>query len=377
MNSRLGRRLATFGVAVAMLSACGGAGTASTEPEGSTAASAGSSGDAAAWEPEFVDGVLQPLPDGFPSEPLTLLVVDEAGSQDGIYARHMQSALEDISPVRVNVVDRPDFGTYGSYEALVWMQEQPGGDEGYISAVLVDPGTTMDLLNTPVGEELGVDITSLNRVILTEQVPYAFYTRKDAPWGDSMEEFVAYAQEHPGELTFVGRGPGSGVDIGMADYLDRLGIEVETVVGGSFEEIAAAVAAGEGDFSMAGTQVVAQFYEDDQVEVLAVTGDAEATEPWTGVPRVQDITGQEEDPWGRNVGFYTTPETPDLHRDWLFELMKAATESEGFIADRTAIPGLKVVAVPHDEFEALAQSAYDIAYPLLEEQGLLDPSVQE
>jgi tripartite-type tricarboxylate transporter receptor subunit TctC len=319
---------------------------------------------------------LAPLADGFPNQPLTLLVIDEAGSQDGIYAREVQRAIRDISPVRVNVVDRPDFGTYGSYDALKWMQEQPGGKDGYINAVVVDPGTTMDLLNTPVTKELGVDIASLNRVIATEQQPYGFYTRKGAPWGSDMDAFVEYAKAHPGELTFVGRGPGSGVDIGMADYMSRLGITYKTVVGGSFQEIASAVAAGDGDFSMAGTDVVRQFHSDGRVEVLALTLGATPTAPWADAARMRDVTGQEVDPWGRNVGLFTTPETPVEHREWLYRLFKLATEQDSFKQARGAIPGNQVVALNHDEFQAVAQQAYDIALPLLDKLGQLDPSVK-
>jgi hypothetical protein len=33
-----------------------------------------------AWTPQFVDGKLQPLPDGFPNQAISLVVLDEAGS---------------------------------------------------------------------------------------------------------------------------------------------------------------------------------------------------------------------------------------------------------------------------------------------------------
>ena len=38
---------------------------------------------AADWKPVFKDGKLQPLPDGFPNKPITLLNGDEAGV-DGV-----------------------------------------------------------------------------------------------------------------------------------------------------------------------------------------------------------------------------------------------------------------------------------------------------
>ena len=36
------------------------------------------------WEPQYADGELQPLPDGFPDRPIVLINTDDAGSPDGI-----------------------------------------------------------------------------------------------------------------------------------------------------------------------------------------------------------------------------------------------------------------------------------------------------
>ncbi|MPZ15434.1 MAG: hypothetical protein GEU73_13610 [Chloroflexi bacterium] len=55
----------------------------------------------AAGSEEFVweDGVLQPLEDGFPDREITLVVVDDPGTRDALYAVDMAEALSDISPV--------------------------------------------------------------------------------------------------------------------------------------------------------------------------------------------------------------------------------------------------------------------------------------
>ena len=65
-------------------------------------------------EPVFENGKLLPLADGFPDRPITLVNVDDPGTRDGIYARSLQEALRDISPVEVLVSDEPapSFGTF-------------------------------------------------------------------------------------------------------------------------------------------------------------------------------------------------------------------------------------------------------------------------
>src|SRR5688572_29982543 len=104
---------------------------ASDAPSGSAGASesAGASGSAGASEPASacnitVDGTtLQPLEDGFPDQPITIISIDDPGAPDGIYALTMKAAIEEngIIDQRIIVEDRPDFGTYGTWEGLEYM----------------------------------------------------------------------------------------------------------------------------------------------------------------------------------------------------------------------------------------------------------------
>jgi hypothetical protein len=68
---------------------------------------------AQAWEPEFKDGVLQPLPDGFPSEDLTLIVADDATSAEGILMQNLVETAAQYSPVGIRAEAREDFEAFG------------------------------------------------------------------------------------------------------------------------------------------------------------------------------------------------------------------------------------------------------------------------
>ena len=81
------------------------------------------------------EGVLQPLESGFPNQPITILVVDDPGSDDSIYASQLQVQLQKRSPVRINVEHRGDFSNFGTWEALAWVIDQEGGMEGYIPLI--------------------------------------------------------------------------------------------------------------------------------------------------------------------------------------------------------------------------------------------------
>ena len=56
---------------------------------GATGALAAGSASAQDWKPEFVDGKLQPLADGFPGEDITLIVADSASSAEGILMQNL------------------------------------------------------------------------------------------------------------------------------------------------------------------------------------------------------------------------------------------------------------------------------------------------
>lgn len=327
------------------------------------------SGALAQWNPEFADGVLQPLPDGFPSESIKLLVLDEPGSSDGVYARDMQSALRDISPVPIEVVDRGDVGTYPTWEALQWTLDQPGGEEGYYPLIFVLPGTVLDLLTVPIENDLGMSVADLNIINVTEVTPYVVTSRKDAPWGDSFEELVNYAKEHPGEVKYLSRSPGSGGYTALERYMELKGMTVDTRVGGSHNEIQSALGAGVADIGITQIETALTHWEAGRIEILLMTGDNRAGPPWEDVPSAGDL-GMAGEPWAQNRGFAVASAVPDTHRDWLFELFKAGAEAEEFQEARKRLPGNTLVMLDHDAGMKMADQLLEISEPIIRRLGI-------
>jgi tripartite-type tricarboxylate transporter receptor subunit TctC len=339
----------------------------------------GGGGDVAPEDekPVFKDGQLQPLSDGFPSSPLSFVVVDEPGSDDGMYARSLAEAAKDISPVDIRVLDRPEFGaTYGAWEALDWMADQRGGDQGYLSAVVTLPGSTIDLLSTPVAEDLGVSMESMNTVLLTESVPYIIVTRTGAPWGSSFEEMLAYATDHPGEVRYISRGPGAGPDLAMNNYSDIAGVSYNTSVGGSHAEMLTALGAGAGDIAVTLPGAASPFIQDGTVQLMTCTGDQNpcAANWGTEVPNAASVVGGiDNDPWGSNRGMVTAADVPESHRLWLEALVDAASDEQSFIDARSSIPGVGLSKRNKAEALDLQKTAYGIAYDILDKLGQLTP----
>lgn len=355
-------------ISVVVVTGCAADDGASGGASASADGSAPESTTPVAWEPEFVDGVLQPLPDGFPSQDITLLQNDEPSSADGLYVRAFQQALADISPVPIRILDQPG-GHFGSWEGLKFAEEEPGGAEGHMPVVSSFIGGSLDFLVEPIEQDLGLTFEQVpdEVVIATEKVPFILITRADAPWAN-WDEMVEYGKANPGELRYITQGPGSGIDIAMQSLMTNAGgLEVNAIPLGDSVEIVTAVAAGEGDFAMMPVDPVIGQWEAGRVRVLMVVGE-EAPEPWTDA----DTTGSlgMDEPWGSVRGFLVPASTPDLHRQWLFELFKAGSEQSAY-TDRIAnTPGALALTFGPDEIMNEINTALEKAEPIIRELGI-------
>lgn len=385
------RTLALTSAAVIALSGCSSAASPTVAPSDPGSSTAPTDSPVAGCEITVgADGKLAPLADGFPSKPLTLISIDDPGAPDGIYALTLKAAIEDnkIIDQRLVVQDRPDFGTYGTWEGLEYINKDAQGKDGYIMAIATIPGAIVDLLATDVVTKIGADIEKLNVIWSTEYVPYVMTSRKDAPWGNDVAAMIKYAQENPGKLKYISRGPGSGLDLAFSNYSQiaakqagmaagEEGIPVEEIIGGSHAEINAVLGAGEGDIAMTLSDVGKQFYDDGRVEVLTFSGNAPAPAPFT-VKTMKEHFGPEllpSDPWGQNRTIFTGTDVPDCHYQWLAKLVELGVSTEQFKQQRLTVPGLTLQTLSREEMWELAKNAYNAACPILKAAELIDASV--
>src|SRR5688572_15186561 len=112
-----------------------------------------------AQETKLVDGKLPVLANGFPKRPIILLVVDEPGSTDSVFASQIAEAASKISPQPVLVEHRIDFTTFGTWEALAWVRDQGKiASDGYLNYIYTLPDAMIDLLAVDIKSQVGVDI---------------------------------------------------------------------------------------------------------------------------------------------------------------------------------------------------------------------------
>ena len=340
------------------------------------------------------DGSIEPLADGFPDQPFTIVSADDPGASDGIYGLAIKEAVDrlGITDQRVTVVDRPDLGAqYGTWEALRFIGDQPGGDEGYVLAVGTVPGSTTDLIQTDVMENYGMDVESLNVLITSEHIPYVLVSKKDAPWGSSYEELIQYGLDHPDEqLRYISRGPGAGVDLAFTHYSmiaaqqaglpeGEVAIPVEFIVGGSHQEINATVGAGEGDITNTIMETGIQFADDGATVILLFGGNAPAPEAYSDVPTAREVFGDDlpNDPWGQNRFLFAAEGIDDCHHEWLVTMMEQVMADPEYQENRLGIPGLALTDVDREGTWEMARVAFDAACEILLQQDLVHETVIE
>ena len=230
------------------------------------------------------------------------IVVDDPGTTDSIYATALVKAAEGKSPVPIKIDHRPEFSTWSTWEAQNWLITQgEAGNDGSQMIVFVAPGMLTDLVVNDMKTEAGVDLSDVNPVILTEQLPYFIHQRSDVPWGDTLDDLVKYAKANPGTVRYISGGPGAGQDAAMQWYMDKLGFTVKEIIGGNSGERALAVASGDGDVTVSPPDTILPHFEGGKLDVLMMSGSGKAPAPWEGVPDLARISASRTTPGARSA----------------------------------------------------------------------------
>jgi tripartite-type tricarboxylate transporter receptor subunit TctC len=305
------------------------------------------------------------LPDGFPDEPLTIMTAFEPGAPDGVYARVMQQALQDLSPVGVQIEERP-MGPMIQFAALDFLNQQPGGTDGYWSVVAAMTGFGLKVITEPVTPELDLTLDDVSALIATEVIPFALITRTDAPW-ETYEEFVAHAQENPGEARYISWVVGNQLDIAMErlQVLDEF--SVNKIPLSDLSQVPLTVAAGEGDVAVVAASAALPLVESGDVRPLLVIGSDTQPPGWEDVPTDRDL-GYEE-PWSSIRGLLVHQDVPEERKQWLYELFSAAADSDAYQA-RIESEGAEFVKLGSDEVLDIIRTTVESAEPIVRDLGL-------
>lgn len=324
------------------------------------------------WVPVYSDaGVLQPLPNGFPSKPIRVISRDAPGQRNYILTRNLMDGIGslNLSPVGLSVVDRPRT-PHSTFDSILEMQEDEDCRLGYCLTIVSVGGAATTLHAEPIQDITGHTIDDLVLIGAFELWPYIMVQRKDAPWGPTLAGMIEYGRANPGALVYTSNQVGSGNDIAAEWFLDQFGITVTKIPTAGNQESVNPIAAGESDFTLAQANIAQDNWEAGVVDITMVTGDS-VPEPWANDPNVVTSVSLTDDPgFGLLLGWAVAPEVPELHRQWLFELFRAGSEAEIYATRADRIAGISMLQWEPAFTTEYARTYYDMTESIFRRLGL-------
>lgn len=197
----------------------------------------------------------------YPKRPITWIVAFDPGGGSDVEARRVQSALEDKLGTRIQVQYRSGGGG-----AVGWSELVKQKADGYTVGGLVIPHIIIQPL---VLDDAGYTTKEIRPVAWNVSAPAALLVVEDGRF-ETMEQFMTYAREHPGELTVGGVETFSTSDLALAQLMDSSGIDVDYVpLTGGAGPLLNSLRGGHVDAVMLGTSHAMRA---DGIRALAVAG---------------------------------------------------------------------------------------------------------
>ena len=214
--------LAAVAMATTGLAGCGSSADSSSEaaPASSEAASSAASEQATSQEAssEAADGELVPGTVKYPVKQLTITCPPAAGGGTDLLIRAMTASMSEYLGVPVIVQNKPGAGMAIGFSA--GMKEKPDGSS--ITAAVAE------MLAVPYVSQVDFTYKDFTPICNFNSCYGSLAVAADAPY-NTVEEFVAYAKEHPGEIRFSNSGVGGNWHVLAAAFADAAGIEVTHV----------------------------------------------------------------------------------------------------------------------------------------------------
>lgn len=293
----------------------------------------------------------------FPTEDIEMIVPWAEGGGTDRTARALADRVEE------------ELGT----SAFVTNQTGGSGSIGFNEIATADTdGHTIGVLTVEICtiEHLGIAEVSHEDVAPVMQYnfdPAALTVHEDAPYG-TLDEFVDYAEDNPGEIAVSNSGIGAIWHLAGAEFEREVGIELEHIGYDGAAPATEAVLGGEVEATTSSAAEVAPQVADGPLEMLAFFGE-ERHPLFEDVPTLQEegidvTTGA----WRGIGGPDGLDETAQAELEAAFENVYESEEFEEFMDEN----GFGLVHRGADEFGEFMEAEYERFGELIDELGLED-----
>ena len=253
----------------------------------------------------------------FPEKQITVVCPYGAGGASDTTSRIYGSMLQEAAGVPVIVDNRT--GSNGAVGLTFGAQAEP---DGYTITYMPVESVINKFLG--IGEVTTDDFKFIG---LAMTIPAAITVRADSEW-NTFEDFLAYAKEHPGEITVGNSGTGSIWHIAAAAVEDNCGVELDHIPypDGAASAIAGLLG-GEIDAVAVSAAEVSTYVADGQLKTLVILGSNHCSaEALKDVPTATELGyNVSVEGWG---GFAVPASTDDAIVAKLVELSDTAINSD-------------------------------------------------
>ncbi len=291
----------------------------------------------------------------FPEDDITFIVPYPAGSAPDAQSRIIAQELEDDLGVSVVVQNiEGGAGTIGLYELA------RADADGYTIGL----GTASAAIQSRAVDTPFEGLESLTPIAQATQTVNVLYASPDKGW-ETFEDFVAEAEERPGELQ-VGLPPaGSGQHIGWLAFEEAAGIDVREVHFDAGQMVLPAVN-GTVDASVSQPGPVVQYVETGELGFLGAWGE-ELPEGLDTVLFADE--GLDVNRFAGWEGVFGPAELPEDVRDVLVDAVERAIESDAYQEYTASTYGVAAF-VGGEDFTEVVEETDRVGAEIVEELGL-------
>lgn len=261
----------------------------------------------------------------YPEKDITAIYFSKVGSGGDVMLRTIAKALEGTDAMNGHsmVVEN----RVGSSGGVAMSHLKECAPDGYTLM-----GTSTSIVLSSVFTDIPVPYTEFKFVCGIVKDPEYIYCRADCPY-NNIEELIAYAKDHPGEVSFGFPMPQSSEALSQTILIEESGIDAKVVVFEGGPECFTSLLGGHIDVSAGSYDDFGASYEAGDIKVLATL----LGESTTTLPDVKPLCEQGIDVVLEKCrGIVVPMDTPDEVCAELNNLIQTAIESEEF---RTVIEG--------------------------------------
>jgi len=219
--------------------------------------------------------------ENYPVKPIVCIVALEAGADGDTLVRPLMKRVSEILGQPIMIVNKAGGGSSLGYRELHGAKPD-GYTIGWGSSTLI----TNKLQGvSPLDYH---DFTQLGG--FANNFPIVIASTKSKIQFSTIQEAIAYAKAHPGQINMSTAGVGQAWWVAAMSFLGGTGLNINTIPqAGSGALIAAQVAGGHAEIGIGALSSAKSMVDSGQVKFLATLGDARAPAPHDKIPTVREL----------------------------------------------------------------------------------------